>query len=1295
MYSSKFYPSLVILIIICSIVSNCFKVEELELKDLCNTTSHLEHNHTVKLNSSVQYTISKARKGFCVISDIDITITSDTDDLATINCAGISSNTSQESTWGLAFVNSTVTIERVVFMKCGTYLRSLPNKLLDVFNTSSSSNHTQFFYPTNYSALLYFFHCEVKMSTVNLESTHGFAVIGFNFLDSSLKNTNVTSSIFIDGQTIGNGILIIFADGTMTRNDRSFKVFIENCRFLNNVVAVTPLTPTERYPCVSEIYTINRTESYSLKPILYSATLSIFYIQKLLKAKVIINNSHFLGNFAYGKQATILRIVHFDSNTEDTNTVIRNCLFSSNTVSDLEKCPEIAVISFIFIFNVPVHKLNRKTITPLLIEFTEFILSKQPFIEHIYNRHGALYLGVVGELDIKLEIILRHTLFENYLSESGVCLVAETSFQDSMQIKLESVSVRKNEINTLSPVSSSSALFSLTGVTCIINGTEEHPSEFRENYGIVFVCLDSTSIHMYGTVIFADNQATSGSALNLEGDSRLYFMNGLNATFVNNKASSLGGAIYAVVHKKMSGMCAFIFQSINPNNIINVNFINNSAIDGGSSIYAYPLSDCYLQQHHSHYVPSITTGLKVYTTFLNFEVNSNEHLDMSTLPMKITGDCHNQTSIYLGESINLCLSAKDVFGRNVHAAVKSEIALERVERVERDLMLNQITLSSSIEQAIHEIKQCSNITLKLLASKYNNKAMRKTIFIYALSSQEAYSVDVYLKECPLGFSFNRRIRACDCSNPLHQLYASNLVSKHMCSIQTQTFTRLANKNSWAGVIQTGNESAFAVSDYCPFEYCYNSEQDLEFFYSANNEIFLKQNPHSTSYFPICNNGRTGTLCGKCVNGSTLVFGSNKCTYCDSKLNYWLFISLIAFIGPLLVFMLFALKLTLTGGTLTGVIFYVNIVASGLLTYFLAGIPIENQYKYFLLKATIHFITLTNLVFSFPICFTGNMTALWKYGLSGLFPFYLLFIVVVLIFASRHSSWLSNKISHSSVQVLVTIVHISFNNLLLLMTYTFSYTKIYTTDEKQIIVWTIDGSVKFFSDPGHIGLTVLHLVTVFPLILSYLTFLLLGKCLIQRLQRCKLVLRHIYEAIHAPYKQGKEYWFALRQLTLVLVSILNFFTRLIGLTSIIVTTAVVLCLLLIGTIKFHPYKNRVLSLLDTWILLNLIVVYGGALIWPNNTSSVTMIFIITTTLVFITFILILLYHLLLVTGLSQRLKWLLRIQIKLTSCINHLRCVTNFSFTSQIHSLQHLVNSDSFTGSCEEFREPLLDTDNNA
>ena len=769
-------------------------------------------------------------------------------------------------------------------------------------------------------------------------------------------------------------------------------------------------------------------------------------------------------------------------------------------------------------------------------------------------------------------------------------------------------------------------------------------------------------------------------------------MNGLNATFVNNKASSLGGAIYAVVHKKMSGMCAFIFQSINPyDNIINVNFINNSAIDGGSSIYAYPLSDCYLQQHHSHYVPSITTGLKVYyTTFFNFEVNSNENLDMSTLPMKITANYHNQTSIYLGESINLCLSAKDVFGRNVHASVKSEIALERVKR---DIMLNHITLSfHSTEQVIHEIQRCSNITLKLLASWYSNKKVRKTIFVYAPNSEEVYSVDVYLKECPLGFSFNHKIGACDCSNPLHQLYASNSVSKHTCSIQTQTFTRLANWNSWAGVIQTGNESAFAVSDDCPFEYCYNSEQDLDWFYSVNNEIFLKQNPHSTSCFPICDKSRTGTLCGKCVNGSTLVFGSNKCFYCDSKLNYWLFISLIAFIGPLLIFMLFALKLTLTGGTLTGVIFYVNIVASGLLTYYLAGTSIENQYKYFLLKVTIHFISLTNLNFGFPICFTGNMTALWKYGLSGLFPFYLLFIVVVLIFASRHSSWLSNKIFHSSVQVLVTIVHISFNNLLLLMTSTFSYTKIYTTDEKPILVWSIDGSVKFLSDPGHIGLTVLHLVTILPLILSYLIFLLLGKCLIQCLQRYKLALFHVYEAIHAPYKQGKEYWFALRQLTLVLV---NFLTSLFGLKSTISTTAVVLCLLLISIIKFHPYRNRVLSLLDTWILLNLIVIYAGALIWPNNTSTVTMIFTITTTLVFITFILILLYHLLLVTGFSQRLKGLLPIQIKLTSCLNHLRCVANFSFTSQNHSLQHLVNSDSFAGSCEEFREPLLDTDNTA
>ena len=71
---------------------------------------------------------------------------------------------------------------------------------------------------------------------------------------------------------------------TMTRNDRSFKAFIENCRFLNNVVAVPPLTPTERYPCVREIYSINHTESYSLKPILYSATLSIFYIRKFTES---------------------------------------------------------------------------------------------------------------------------------------------------------------------------------------------------------------------------------------------------------------------------------------------------------------------------------------------------------------------------------------------------------------------------------------------------------------------------------------------------------------------------------------------------------------------------------------------------------------------------------------------------------------------------------------------------------------------------------------------------------------------------------------------------------------------------------------------------------------------------------------------------------------------------------------------------------------------------------------------------------------------------------------------------
>ena len=69
--------------------------------------------------------------------------------------------------------------------------------------------------------------------------------------------------------------------------------------------------------------------------------------------------------------------------------------------------------------------------------------------------------------------------------------------------------------------------------------------------------------------------------------------------------------------------------------------------------------------------------------------------------------------------------------------------------------------------------------------------------------------------------------------------------------------------------------------------------------------------------------RTGIICGHCYGNYSVIFGSSKCQVCT---DMWL-ITLVMFavLGVLLVAALFFLNLTVTQGTLYGLIFYANIV----------------------------------------------------------------------------------------------------------------------------------------------------------------------------------------------------------------------------------------------------------------------------------------------------------------------------------------------------------------------------------
>ena len=227
-----------------------------------------------------------------------------------------------------------------------------------------------------------------------------------------------------------------------------------------------------------------------------------------------------------------------------------------------------------------------------------------------------------------------------------------------------------------------------------------------------------------------------------------------------------------------------------------------------------------------------------------------------------------------------------------------------------------------------------------------------------------------------------------------------------------------------------------------------------------NQVLLKDDPNSMEERPVCVNNREGLLCGKCEKGLSHVFGSFKCISCHGYTNYWLYPVLIFVAGIFLVLSLFVLKLTLTSGTLNGVIFYIQLSNAGLIDLLLiiinthgrfaiAFLPLTTRlsmelfeavllinsaikkYSQSLLYKTVHgFLLLLNLEPVVPVCFYDGMNKMIKVALGLLVPIYLLLVVIFIIILSHYSTRISNWTSHLSVQELVTIIHLSFAKLLI-------------------------------------------------------------------------------------------------------------------------------------------------------------------------------------------------------------------------------------------------------------------------
>ena len=253
-----------------------------------------------------------------------------------------------------------------------------------------------------------------------------------------------------------------------------------------------------------------------------------------------------------------------------------------------------------------------------------------------------------------------------------------------------------------------------------------------------------------------------------------------------------------------------------------------------------------------------------------------------------------------------------------------------------------------------------------------------------------------------------------------------------CYIDHSAIRRPAN--TWINAHSQANNTQYLTSE-CPMDYCLP--------YSSNVNLL---HPDLQCQF-----NRTGILCSKCQHHLSMVFGSSRCMKCT---NLHILITIIVIVaGIVLVVLLYLLNLTITTGTISGIIFYANIVSIN------DSVFLVNNNVFKPLRV---FISFVNLDLGIEICFYNGMDTYDKTLLQLFFPVYLIILAVIIIIASRYSSKLLRLTYTRSLPVLATLFLLSYTGVLrTVLTVLFSYSTIthLPSGHKQI-VWSIDASVPF-------------------------------------------------------------------------------------------------------------------------------------------------------------------------------------------------------------------------------------------
>ena len=506
--------------------------------------------------------------------------------------------------------------------------------------------------------------------------------------------------------------------------------------------------------------------------------------------------------------------------------------------------------------------------------------------------------------------------------------------------------------------------------------------------------------------------------------------------------------------------------------------MNDSAGQGGNFMFGGLMDRCKFKDEFGKFWIS-GGALTIYP-------NSTPEKEISSMPYSlclctINHDCiaHIQrlkkVEIYKGQKITIPLLAKMQFGTIATTVTAITSSTARLETYQTSQLLDDYC--TPLSYTVHSNERHEQVVL------YPDGPCQYT-------GTARVVIDVTILPCPDGFTQSGEI--CTCEHRLRGYPVNCFVA------DTPYLTKKAGSNFWMGVSYVNTTyQGLVLCKSCPAEYCKKGAVNVTI-----------DNPDMQ-----CDFNRTGLLCGACAANHSLMLGSSQCQVCPN--TYLALLLPFAAAGVALVVLLTSLRLTVATGTLNSVILYANILQVKRNLFFPPNIS----------NPLTVFIAWVNLDLGFKTCFYDGLDAYALTWLQFAFPLYVLLIIGLIIFISRHSITVSKFLGSNPVAVLATLLLMSYTKILKIITEVYSYENLDYPD-RTVSVWLKDATVPYLVS-RHLFLTIVTSSVLVFLFLPYTFLLLLGYKLYRftgKKHWCWLNrLKPLLDSYYAPYKNHTRFW----------------------------------------------------------------------------------------------------------------------------------------------------------------------------